>query len=266
MVNANPPDCQEILQELYRTNAKIHSLQMDLLLNERVHGEMVPGKNFIQISSTPTKIYIKQEFPNEGLEILYNETIDKEKAFVYTNSFPWITIKLDPLGDLMRKETHHSIFKSDFNFVISLLKKATDNYAAKLDEICSYQGLVKYDDQLCYKLELTLNNFKFIDYKVEEGETLEDLSYKLNVNDFMIWEQNPQINSVDDIAAGDIIKVPTLYAKAITLYIIKDSYLLKGVKVYDDKGLYEDYVYRNVIVNPDFEPDQFTTDYPKYNF
>ena len=259
------PDVEPILEALFNKSKEISGLEMDLLIQERIDGEMVKSKNFIKYNSNPVQVYIKQYYIKEGMEILYNSLEENSKALVYTNAFPWITVSLDPLGNLMRKESHHSIFKSGFEFVIGLLQNAVSLYEGKLDEICTYQGLVKYDGRICYKLQLEMPMFDFIDYKVLPGETMESLSHKLKVNDYMILERNPQLKNFQDIEPGDVIKVPNAYAKSITLYIEKERNIIAGVKIYDDKGLFEDYVYQDVIINPAFTKLDFSTENPEYN-
>ena len=56
------------------------------------------------------------------------------------------------------------------------------------------------------------------------------------------------------------------YAKYVLLYIDKDNFLPIGVRVFDDKGLFEQYDYYNLQVNPKFDDAEFTKDYKDYNF
>ena len=248
---------ESILKSVFQTNTNIKALQMDLLINERIRGEMSPAKNFVKVNYEPFQLYIKQTYPHAGMEMLYNELINKNKVLIYTNSFPWKTIGIDPLGLLARKETHHSIYKMGYRYVINLLENELNKYPGS--EICKYLGIVKYDNNLCYKLEISIPDFKFYDYTVKPGETLESLSYKLMVNDYMIMERNPSVSNIQDIKAGDILKVPSSYAKSFTIYIDVNTNLLVGIKVYDDIDLWEEFVYRNVKVNPGFSFIDFST-------
>ena len=56
------------------------------------------------------------------------------------------------------------------------------------------------------------------------------------------------------------------YAKKMILYIDKGYMLPLVIKVYDGKGLYEQYAYTKFILNPDFEDDEFTSEYKDYGF
>lgn len=266
VVFSSTPSVESIFEALFQKSTEIKRVEMDLITHERIQGEMIKSRNFIKCNADPFQLYVKQHYPTEGLEVLYNSQVDNTKALINTNSFPWVTISLDPLSNMMRKDKHHSIFKSDFGFVISLLQSTCDLYKGRLEEVGSYLGLVKYDDRVCYKVQLEVPQFGFTEYTVKQGETLESLSYKLKVNDFMILEHNPKIKGYQDIHEGDVIKVPNTYAKKIILYVEKERNIIAGLKVYDDKGLYEDYVYQNVILNYKSTDLDFSAENPGYNF
>ena len=82
----------------------------------------------------------------------------------------------------------------------------------------------------------------------------------------MIYEINPQLRSFDDIEPGMKIKVPTDYAREIIVYIDKTRFVPIGLKVYDDKGLFEEYTYQNIVLNPVFSERDFSPSNPAYGF
>ena len=83
----------------------------------------------------------------------------------------------------------------------------------------------------------------------------------------MIVEMNPKLKDYFDILTpGQVIKVPNYYAKTVILYIDQFYNLPIGVKVYDDKGLFEEYNYHFLQVNPKFDENEFTRDYKDYKF
>jgi outer membrane lipoprotein-sorting protein len=69
-----------------------------------------------------------------------------------------------------------------------------------------------------------------------------------------------------DVKAGQVIKVPSYYAKETVMYINTKTYLLYKILVYDLKGLYESYEFRNLKLNVNFKPNEFTKDFPEYGF
>jgi len=50
------------------------------------------------------------------------------------------------------------------------------------------------------------------------------------------------------------------------LYIDKTNYLPVVQIIYDDKGLFGQYEYNSLIVNPVFAPDEFTSKFKDYKF
>jgi len=54
----------------------------------------------------------------------------------------------------------------------------------------------------------------------------------------------------DDVKAGQVLRVPTSYAKSIELWIDKELMLPIRQVIFDDKGKYEEYEYRSLVVNP----------------
>ena len=79
-------------------------------------------------------------------------------------------------------------------------------------------------------------------------------------------ENNPKVGGYRDVKAGQVIQVPTSYAKNVIVYVDKLYFLPIGVRVYDNKGLFEQYDYFFLQVNPHFEDAEFTRNYKGYGF
>ena len=65
---------------------------------------------------------MKQYYPNQGLEILYNREETGDKALLNRNTFALSNFRLYPTGNMMRKESHHSIFKGGFTFLLGVIE------------------------------------------------------------------------------------------------------------------------------------------------
>jgi hypothetical protein len=98
------------------------------------------------------------------------------------------------------------------------------------------------------------------------GEDLNSIARKLNISEYAILERNDEIDFYDDIIPGQEIKVPSSYAKKMILYIDKEYMLPLVIKVYDDRGIYEQYAYKNFVLNPGFKEGEFQSDYLEYGF
>jgi outer membrane lipoprotein-sorting protein len=50
------------------------------------------------------------------------------------------------------------------------------------------------------------------------------------------------------------------------MYIDKENFFPIFQEVSDDKGIFERYQFFNLTVNPVFKANEFTEDFPEYNF
>jgi outer membrane lipoprotein-sorting protein len=262
----NGAEVSDILSKLKNQSSGIKSLELTIQIKERIDGEYHTQKSDFKIQSSPFKLYLKEEFPRKGLEVLYVEGMNNGKAWVKPNSFPWTTISLNPLSNTMRSEQHHSLFKSGFSFLIEVLDHLQKKYKDQLNQMAVYNGLVKYNNIICHKLTINNPNFQYVIYTVQEGDNLETLSYKLKVNDYMIKELNPDIDGFDQLEKRQRIKVPNDYGSSFIIYVDKKTNLLVGAKVFDDKGLWEEYTYFDIKVNPALTQKDFDINNPDYNF
>ena len=100
---------------------------------------------------------------------------------------------------------------------------------------------------------------------VQKGETVLSIAQKLGLSEYMILQHN-KLKTYTAIAEGQTIMVPNSYAKEMTLYIDKSTTLPVFIKVEDEKGLFEQYTFRNVNVNPAITADEFSRKDKEYHF
>ncbi len=265
-IGAQPDPAVSILRCAFEVNKSIKTLRFTVLMKERAGNNLVQKKTDFKINIDPYRIYLKQHYPNVGFEMLYNKDETGDKTLLNRNSIAFSSLRLDPLGNMIRKESHHSIFKAGFSYILEVLEYLCDKYSDESASYWHYEGLVKYDNVICYKIRFENSDFGYTDYTVLEGENLETISRKLKLCDFMIYENNPQLRSFEDIKPGMKIKVPTDYAREIIVYIDKNRMIPTGLKVYDDKGLFEEYTYQDIVLNPVFSDQDFSSSNPAYGF
>jgi outer membrane lipoprotein-sorting protein len=148
----------------------------------------------------------------------------------------------------------------------SVIKQAVTMAGKDFDKYFEYKGSVNFDGRDCHAVVITFEDFKFIDYTVKPGENLRKIAQEKKISDYMILENNPKIKDFNDVKPGQIIKIPNGYAKKTILYIDKEHYLPLMMSMFDDKGLYERFEYRNLIVNPKFSDTEFTRNHKDYGF
>jgi outer membrane lipoprotein-sorting protein len=264
--NSNSSEGLRILKEMINKSRSVRSLRLTMLMKERVGKGFVIKKSDFKVIYKPQKIYLRQEYPNKGLEVLYVEGQNENKAVVSLKSFPWAVLNLDPIGSLMRKGQHHSIFKSGFDFFVGALDNLCKKYNGDIDNMLIYEGTVTYAGIECYKIDVNNSHFTYKPYQVEAGDNLERISGKLNICDYMVAEKNPKISAYDEIKPGTQLMVPSDYGKKFTIYIDKKKMIPAGISVFDDVGLFEEYTFVDVTLNPSFSLTDFDANNPEYSF
>ena len=255
-----------LLQESFAINKSINSISLTMLMKEKVNGEYIYKKAEFKIAYNPYYIYLRQSYPNNGLEILYLEGQNNNKAIVNRNTMALSVLHLDPVGNTIRKNHHHSIFKAGISYMLNIFEHLYNKYNPSDTSIWYYNGLVKYADIVCHKITFESPKFEFIPYLVREGESLESLSRNLFISDYMVFENNPSISSFETIKPGMTIYIPSDYGKKIILYIDKKHNIPVGVKIFDNYGLFEEYTYLDVRINPEYSPSDFDINNPAYGF
>lgn len=253
----------ELIRHMIDSAAVLRGFRAEITKEERIDGELIKQVTNANLRQEPYGLYLLQAYPKAGVEVLVRSKDDK--PLVNPNAFPWFNLNLDPYGPLMRRNQHHTVFDSGFDLLMNTLKRELDELGENTSNI-SYNGLVEWDGRPAYEIEVKYPDYGKKLYKVMMGEDLNDIAKKLNISEFSILELNKGIDFYDDVEPGDEITVPTSYAKRMVLLIDKEFMLPMVTRVYDDKGLYEQYAYRKFILNPDFEPEEFKSSYDAYGF
>jgi outer membrane lipoprotein-sorting protein len=256
----------DIAQTMFMQTKKIQTLQYTMKKLERIKGELIMQQSTVKLNLNPLKVYLIQDAPKQGIEVLYVSGSNNNHALINPNGFPWISINLDPYGSTMRTNQHHTLLNSGYEHVMGILEYLFEKHNSEIQGMIKTEGSVVWDKHACWAISLTNPHFKYIPYTVMAGETVISIANKYHLSEHMIVEKNPSIDSYTDITAGQIIQIPSDYSTKMMLYIDKVRYIPLVMKVYDDKGLYEQYEYTKVTVNPIFKQDEFSRDYKDYHF
>jgi len=255
-----------ITQKMFAKTAAINTLTCNLTKHERINGKMIKQISFNKIEMDPFRVYLKQLYPKEGMEVLYLHGVNNNKALINPNGFPWINLNLNPLENTMRKNQHHTILESGFDHVISILIFLTDKYKSEIDQIVTYNGMVEYENTTCHSVSLISPYFEYIDYTIKENETIIEIASRFKLSEHMILEKNSKVKDYDDVEPGQVIQIPNEYSPQMLVYIDTVDMLPVRMDVYDDQGLYEKYEYSQIVVNPELSPEEFSEDYAEYGF
>jgi outer membrane lipoprotein-sorting protein len=255
----------QILDEMITSIRNVKTIQFSIVQTERFKGSLSNQVDAIKMQVKPLKIFISAESPGKSYEVLWITGENKGDAWVHPGAFPYITLSLNPEGNIM-KQGHHSIFALNLNYLANLITDAMKKDIKEFEKISSYQGLYDVDGRLCYKILLDYPTFKLNPYVVKPGEDLVTIAEKNHVNEYMIFERNKNVKNYTDIQAGQTILLPERYAKSIVLFIDKELKLPIIEMMYDDEGLFERYEFKKVKLNPEFSDKEFTKEQPEYHF
>ncbi len=262
----NEPAPYEIIKNMFvKTNA-IATMNYTMKKQERFHGKMILQQTAVKLNRNPLKVYLRQELPKEGLEVLFVQGANSNNALVNTNGFPWVNLSLDPMGSTMRENQHHTLFDSGYSHLISILEHLCNKYNKDIETMITNNGTVNWDGHACWSITFDNPNFKYYPYTVKAGETILTIAAKSKLSEYMILELNKNINNYTDISPGQIITVPNDYSSKLEIYIDKQQMIPFLIKVYDEKGLYEQYEYYKVVLNPVFKSNEFDKGFPEYKF
>jgi outer membrane lipoprotein-sorting protein len=256
----------DITNSMFTSCKKIHTLNYTLKKVERIKGDLITQQSTIKLKNDPFKIYLRQEVPKQGVEVLYAEGNNNNNAHVNPNGFPWLSLNLSPLGSTMRAGQHHTIFHSGYAYFSGILENTLLKYQSDVQNMLKLDGSVVWDKQNCWVITLTNRSFKYLSYSVQKGETLLTIAAKFKLSEYMILEKNPLIKDYHDVKTGQVIKIPSDYSTKTILYVDKIRFIPLVMKIYDDQGLYEQYEYTGVNVNGIIPVEEFTKEYKDYHF
>lgn len=256
-------DAKTVATKMVKAIHDVQRLKYSLKITERGRKGYNYYESSVKLNRKPRNLYVYIK----GIEVLWTTGTNNGKALVKPNSFPYFNLNLDPMGSLMRQDQHHTINEMGFDYFGGIIEYCAEKLGDKVLEYFSLEGEERYNNRPCYKLVINNKDFAYTSYTVGEGESITSIARKLFVSEYMIVELNPKFKDYFDILKkGQVIKVPNWYAKNVIMYIDQLYFLPIGVKVYDDKSLFEEYNYFFLQVNPTFEEDEFTRDFKGYKF
>jgi hypothetical protein len=254
----------KVVFEMFETSKNVKTLSYTMHKTERISGELILQKSAIKFQKSPMKVYNKQLYPKNGIEVLYDEANPK-KAIVNTNGFPWVNLTLDPEGTIMRNKQHHTIKKTGYDYFVSVLEHLYQKYGENTASMLKLDTTT-FDKKPCWKVSFVNPHFAFEKYEVKKGEDLNTIAYRNKINEYLILEKNPSVKFYNDIKPKQIITITNDYSPKLELIIDKKLKLPLVIKVFIDNELFEQYEYYDVKINPKFSPEEFTTTYKDYRF
>ncbi len=254
---------KELIFKMIKSIDAVDRFKYSLKITERGKKGFNHYESSVKLCRSPRKLYVYIK----GIELIWVNGWNGNKAYVKPNSFPYINLSLDPLGSLMRQDQHHTINEMGFDYFASIVEYMALKVGDRFDQYFKLEGEERYNNRPCYKVTITNKDYGYENYTVGDNESITTIARKLHISEYKILEVNPKLSDYFDILKkGQVLKVPNAYAKDVVLYIDQLYNLPIGVKVSDDKGLFEQYDYFFLQVNPKIDDAEFTTGYKDYKF
>ncbi|MDA0195609.1 MAG: DUF1571 domain-containing protein [Bacteroidetes bacterium] len=253
----------DILNKTIKSTRAIKTMSFTMTKIERIDGEMLKQISLNKMIRKPLSVYLRQEYPVDGMEVLYKEG---EKVLINPNGFPWINLRLSPDGNLARVNQHHTILESGYDHVINILDHLMSKYNHDVGSMVFIEKDSTWESHAVWKIKLQNAYYKVNDYVMQENETVMQVARRDMLSEYWLVEQNEILKSCNDESPGATIKRPNDYAPSMELYIDKIRFIPLVMKVYDNIGIYEHYTYSGVTIDPVFKDIEFEKDYEEYGF
>ena len=254
----NNPKGVDIVNDMIANTKNLKSMSYSMKKTERINNKFLVQASRIKWNRDPFKVFIYQKFPNDGLKVVYKENENNNKAKIDPNGFPWVKVNLDPLNPKMRKNQHHTLFESGFDYFVEILEHMHLKYGTKMDEMLINKGLIQWNDRWCWVIEMNNPHFKIELYTVENvPESTMTLAKKEHISEYMILEQNNFGNGSAALSPGATIKKPNDYARKMKLLIDRELMVPCFIETFDKTGLFERYELTNIDLDPYYSNNDF---------
>jgi hypothetical protein len=260
----NHPREFKLVLDMLDSIRHVKSVRVQLKSLERTESGYLSAVSHSKIQTSPRRVYFYN--PEKKLEVLYNEGQLNGKCLVKPHVFPYLTLALDPRGNLMRKNQHYTIHELGFEFIGKTIALALSKEKENLAKSLTYVGRVEKNGVKCHLLIYESKQFDYTEYIVPKKETIGSIAIRLNVNDYMLRSKNNMYNDYGYVKEGTHLKVPEYYCKKGVFYIDEKTMLPVSVSVYDDAGLFESYEYHVLELNKPIPDAEFSKDYNDYHF
>lgn len=243
---------------------KITYLRFSMTAIERVEHGFAKANSKVKMQISPKKSYLIN--PEKKLEVLYNEGLLRGKCLVKPHVFPYLTLTLDPRGNLMRKNQHFTMHELGFDYTVKTIAMALSKEKEQIVNHLNYVGKVEKNKMMCYLFVYENTSFSYFDYVVQAKETVASIANKFIVSDYMLRCKNDLYDDYGYLKVGSTIKIPNFYCKKAVFYVDEKNKLPISVSIYDDVGLFENYDYYDLEINKPIPGAEFQRDYKDYRF
>ncbi|MBZ0272288.1 DUF1571 domain-containing protein [bacterium] len=137
--------------------ARVKGYTGKLEKRERVGGELQKTQFMFVKFRKPSDLYMKwYKGPHEGRELLFRAG-QEDKMLVHEGGvLNVLNVRVDPQGDLVKKDTNHHILEIDLGFVVKTIYENLSRGIESGDMKLEFKGIEKIGDRYVYVVESTV--------------------------------------------------------------------------------------------------------------
>ncbi|GAA3994303.1 hypothetical protein GCM10022408_00770 [Hymenobacter fastidiosus] len=250
----------QLMVRLTTAIESLKTLRCNVRTQERAGTKYNQARTAMKMGFNPLRVYLRNE---KGIEVLWVTGQNDGDAWVYPNSFPYVTLSLDPNSTLMRRNQHHSVLDAGFGTIANLIKGSTLRQDHSFEHSFRYAGDTTITGRPCYILRSDFPQFRYVTYKTTKPETVANIADRFSCGEYRIMERNG-LAPDEPVPAGKTLQVPNGYGKRTIICVDQKLLLPLVVQVHDDKGLFEKFEFSDVVANQPIPAAEFTKNYKGY--
>jgi hypothetical protein len=261
---ATAPDkitTEQLVSRLRLSIDNLKTLRCRVQAQERLGTKYTQANSVLKLGYEPLRVYLRNK---KGVEVLWVKGQNDGDAWVYPNSFPYVTLSLDPNGTLMRRNQHHSVLDAGFGAIADVLRGSAQRPDHRYERSFRYAGDTIINGRPCYQLRSDFPQFRYVSYTAGKGETVAQVADKFGCGEYRVMERN-DLAADAAIATGKVLQVPNSYGRRTLICVDQKVFLPLLIRVEDDKGLFEQFEFLELIANQSIPAIEFTKDYKEYN-
>lgn len=257
----------QLLEAMFDSVYGVDQARFEMFSRERINDELIKSHAAGVINFEPRKVFLRG-FDEEGVllnEVLYLKGQNNDNALISPNGFPYININLDPLGATMRRNRHFTILEAGGRYLVDMLVIGMEQYKLKGNVASRFQLIEMSKAE--WKVVIFNADYKLIDYTVKKDQSIRELSNALGIPEYKIIELNDEVTGFDDeLEKEQVILIPNLYAQKVEIILRTSDLIPIQVRIFDEKGLYSEYIYTVFDTHPVITKETFNSSNPAYTF
>lgn len=252
---------EQLVARLRRAIDELKTLRCTVHARERLGSSYTQANSTMKLGYAPQRIFLRNK---KGVEVLWVTGQNDGDAWVYPNSFPYLTLSLDPNGTLMRRSQHHSVLDAGYGMIADILRGSAQRPDRSYERSFRYTSDTTVAGRPCYQLRSDFPKFRYVSYTAGKGETVAQVADRFGCGEYRIMERNG-VAADAPIPTGKVLQVPNSYGTRTLICVDKQLFLPVLVRTEDDKGLFEEFKFLDLVANQPIPASEFTKDFKDYN-